>query len=54
VSIAEGFAIKGASSRMDLGGRDVTEYLMLLLRRSGYDFHTSAEFQIVRNIKEKL
>lgn len=32
----------------------MTEYLMLLLRRSGYNFHTSAEFQIVKNIKEKL
>jgi centractin len=52
--IVEGFAIKGASNRIDVGGRDVTEYLMLLLRRSGYNFYTSAEFQIVRNIKEKL
>ena len=26
---------------------------MLLLRRAGYNFHTSAEFQIVRNIKER-
>lgn len=54
VPIVEGFAIKGASNRIDIGGRDVTEYLMLLLRRSGYNFHTSAEFQIVKNIKEKL
>lgn len=38
---------------MDIGGRDVTEYLTLLLRRAGYNFHTSAEFQIVKNIKEK-
>lgn len=52
--IVEGFAVKGASCRIDVGGRDVTEYLMLLLRRSGYNFHTSAEFQIVKDIKEKL
>jgi centractin len=52
--IVEGFAVKGASNRIDVGGRDVTEYLMLLLRRSGYNFHTSAEFQIVKDIKEKL
>jgi len=37
---------------MDMGGRDVTAYLMQLLRRSGYAFHTTAEFQIVRYIKE--
>jgi centractin len=54
VPIVEGFAIKGASNRMDIGGRDVTEYLSLLLRRAGYNFHTSSEFQIVKNIKEKL
>lgn len=54
VPIVDGFAIKGAANRIDVGGRDVTEYLMLLLRRSGYNFHTSAEFQICKNIKEKL
>jgi centractin len=37
---------------MDLGGRDITEYMMLLLRRLGYNFHTSAEFEIVKKIKE--
>lgn len=37
---------------MDMGGRDVTSYLMQLLRRAGYAFHTTAEFQIVRDIKE--
>ena len=38
---------------MDLGGRDVTQHLMQLLRRAGYGFHTTAEFEIVKNIKEK-
>lgn len=28
-------------------------HLMQLLRRSGYSFHTTAEFEIVRKIKEK-
>ena len=32
---------------------DVTEYLQLLLRRSGYNFHTTAEKEVVRVIKEK-
>ena len=54
VPIVDGYAIKGTSSRIDVGGRDITEYLMLLLRRMGYNFHTSAEFQIVRSMKEKL
>ncbi len=37
---------------MDLGGRDITEHLMVLLRRLGYNFHTSAEFEIVKKMKE--
>lgn len=32
---------------------DVTEYLQLLLRKSGYNFHTTAEKEVVRQIKEK-
>lgn len=33
--------------------RDVTEYLQLLLRKAGYNFHTTAEKEVVRIIKEK-
>ena len=32
--------------------RDVTRFLQLLLRREGYVFKTSSEFEIVRQIKE--
>lgn len=39
--------------RIDIAGRDVTEYMQLLFRRSGYVFHTSAEKEVVRMIKEK-
>ena len=39
--------------RIDIAGRDVTEYMQLLFRKSGYVFHTSAEKEIVRTIKEK-
>jgi len=40
--------------RIDVAGRDVTEYMQLLLRKSGYIFHTSAEKEVVRMIKEKV
>ena len=40
--------------RIDVAGRDVTEYLQLLLRKGGYVFHTSAEKEVVRMIKEKV
>ena len=38
---------------MDLAGRDVTTHLQNLLRKSGVNLTTSAEFELVRNIKEK-
>lgn len=53
-AIYEGYSVANATQRMDLGGRDVTAYLMQLLRRAGYNLHTSSEFEIVRNIKEKF
>ena len=33
--------------------RDVTDYLQLLLRKSGNHLHTTAEREVVRTIKEK-
>ncbi|KAG4304434.1 hypothetical protein PORY_002144 [Pneumocystis oryctolagi] len=53
VPIYEGFAMPSAIRRIDIAGRDITEYLQLLLRKSGTVFHTSAEKEIVRTIKEK-
>lgn len=53
-AIYEGYSIANATQRIDLGGRDVTAHLMQLLRRAGYSLHTSAEFEIVRQIKEKF
>jgi Actin len=40
--------------RIDVAGRDVTEYMQTLLRKAGYIFHTSAEKEVVRMIKEKV
>ncbi|GME25694.1 actin-like protein [Neofusicoccum parvum] len=52
VPVYGGFQINNAVQRIDVAGRDVTEHLQMLLRKSGYVFHTSAEKEIVRNIKE--
>lgn len=52
VPIYEGFAMPHSIMRVDIAGRDVSRYLRLLLRKEGADFHTSAEFEVVRTIKE--
>jgi centractin len=53
VPVFEGFAMPNSIRRIDVAGRDVTEYMQLLLRKSGFIFHTSAEKEVVRMIKEK-
>ncbi|PVZ97648.1 hypothetical protein BB558_006381 [Smittium angustum] len=53
VPVYEGFTIPNAIRRVDLAGRDVTEYLKTLLFRAGLKFETTAENEIVRLIKEK-
>lgn len=52
VPVYEGFAMPHSIMRVDIAGRDVSRYLRLLLRKEGADFHTSAEFEVVRTIKE--
>ena len=49
-----GFAMPHSILRNDVAGRDVTRYLKLLLRKEGYTFKTTAEFEIVKSIKERI
>lgn len=54
VPIYEGYAMPHSIIRSDIAGRDVSKYLRLLLRKEGYDFHTTAEFEIVKGLKENV
>ena len=54
VPVYEGFSLPHLTRRLSVAGRDVTRYLIKLLLLRGYVFNRTADFETVRQIKEKV
>ena len=52
--IYDGYTIPCSNTRINFGGKDVSEYLQYLLNRKGYELNNSDGFQITKKIKEEI
>ena len=52
--ICENYLLPHLVGRMDIAGRDITEHMVKLLTLRGYTFHKTSDFDVVREIKEKM
>jgi len=54
VPVFEGYSIDSAIEKMDIAGRAITTYAARVLQENGENFTSTAELEIVKDIKEKL
>jgi actin-related protein 2 len=54
VPVYDGYVPQNLIRRLDVAGRHVTQYLTKLLMLRGYAFNRTADFDTVRQIKEKV
>ncbi|THD23123.1 Actin protein 2 B [Fasciola hepatica] len=52
--VYEGYSLPRLTKRLDVAGRDITRYLIKLLLLRGYAFNQTADFETIRQMKEKL
>mmetsp|Transcript_3453 Transcript_3453/g.5390 ORF Transcript_3453/g.5390 Transcript_3453/m.5390 type:complete len:307 (-) Transcript_3453:211-1131(-) len=54
VPVYDGFVPQNLIRRLDVAGRHITNYFIKLLMLRGYAFNRTADFETVRQIKEKM
>ncbi|KVH88147.1 Actin-related protein, partial [Cynara cardunculus var. scolymus] len=54
VPVVDGYSFSHLTKCMNVAGRHITSYLVDLLLMRGYAMNKSADFETVRDIKEKL
>lgn len=52
--VIEGYILHNAIEKSTVGGYEVTSQLQSMLRKNGYSFYSSSEYEIIRDIKERL
>merc|ERR1712224_739756 len=53
IAVYEGYALPHSAQSSNFGGRDLTEFAMKIMTERGYSFTTTAERDIVCDVKEK-
>ena len=54
VPIFEGYSLPHAIMKMNIAGYDLTNYLLKILAELGMNFSMATEFEIIKDLKEKL
>lgn len=54
VPFEEGSLLPNSIYRINIAGRDLTGYLVKILDELGYNFYSTAKWEVVREIKEQL
>lgn len=54
IPVVGGYVLSNQIKRSNLAGKEITKYLIKLLFLRGYAFNSSADFETVKEIKEKL
>ena len=53
IPIAENYLLHHQIKRLDIAGRNITNYFIRLLQIKGYSFNSTADFELARELKEK-